>query len=47
MSGELPNGREAMNDIIRRKVAMGVPAKKAADQAREIAKREDRRRNEK
>lgn len=47
MSGELPKGREAMNDVIRRKVEMGIPAKKAEDQAREIARREDRRRNEK
>ncbi len=34
-----------MDDLVRRQVEMGVPAKKAEDRAKEIARKEDRERN--
>ena len=42
MSGEHPNGRKAMDDLIRRQVEAGIPARKAEERARETARRNDR-----
>ena len=41
MSGEHPNGRKAMDDLIRRQVEAGIPARKAQEQARQTAIRHD------
>jgi hypothetical protein len=45
MSGEHPNGRKAMEDVQRRLREMGVPDKQAEEKAREVARREDKKRN--
>lgn len=45
MSGEHPNGRKAMEDVQRRLREMGVPTKVAEQKAREVARREDQKRN--
>lgn len=46
MSGEHPNGRKAMDALIKAQREMGVPAQQAEKRAREVALRNDRRREE-
>lgn len=43
MSGEHPNGRKAMDDLTRRLVESGVPARKAEEKAREVARNHDQK----
>ena len=43
--GEHPNGRKAMDDLVRRQVESGADPKQAAERARQAALRNDRKRN--
>jgi hypothetical protein len=42
MTGEHPNARKAIDDLVRRQVAEGTPVKQAEQRARETALRHDR-----
>lgn len=43
--GEHPNGRKAMDDLVKRQVESGVSREAAVKRARETALRDDRKRN--
>lgn len=44
--GEHPQGRAAMDDLTRRMIDSGIKPEKAREKAREVALREDRKRNQ-